>query len=106
MRANPRDAGSWLRLGIEAEVGGDPVLAERHLLRAEQADHTFLPAWTLANYYYRRDCMCAHCVGGFRAWLGTNYSAAQLKEQFAIADLKAHQFAEIPSWHNPKETSP
>lgn len=60
----------------------------------------------IANYYYRRDCMCRHCVGGFRAWLGTNYTAAQLKEQFAIADLKAHQFAEIPSWHNPKETSP
>ncbi|KAF0180455.1 MAG: hypothetical protein FD161_885 [Limisphaerales bacterium] len=60
----------------------------------------------IANYYYRRDCMCAHCVGGFRAWLGTNYTAAQLKQQFAIADLKAHQFAEIPSWHNPKETSP
>ncbi|PHX95533.1 MAG: hypothetical protein CK546_02010, partial [Pedosphaera sp.] len=60
----------------------------------------------IANYYYRRDCMCAHCVGGFRAWLGTNYSAVQLKEQFAIANLKAHQFKEIPSWHNPKETSP
>jgi len=60
----------------------------------------------IANYYYRRDCMCRHCVGGFRAWLGTNYTAAQLKEQFAITDLKAHQFTEIPSWHNPKETSP
>ncbi len=40
----------------------------------------------IANYYYRRDCMCPHCVGGFRAWLGTNYTAAQVKEQFAIAD--------------------
>ncbi|MFM8469521.1 MAG: hypothetical protein ACKODH_06065, partial [Limisphaerales bacterium] len=60
----------------------------------------------IANYYYRRDCMCRHCVGGYRAWLGTNNTAAHLKEQFAIADLKAHQFAEIPSWHNPKETSP
>lgn len=60
----------------------------------------------IANYYYRRDCMCRHCVGGFRAWLGTNYTAAQLKDQFAIADLKAHRFTEIPSWHNPKETSP
>ncbi len=60
----------------------------------------------IANYYYRRDCMCSHCVGGFRAWLGTNYTAAQLKDQFAIADLKAHAFKEIPSWHNPKETSP
>lgn len=60
----------------------------------------------IANYYYRRDCMCTHCVGGFRAWLGTNYPAAQLKEQFAITDLKTHVFKEIPSWHNPKETSP
>jgi hypothetical protein len=60
----------------------------------------------IANYYYRRDCMCSHCVSGFRAWLGTNYSTAQLKDQFAIADLKAHSFTEIPSWHNPKETSP
>lgn len=60
----------------------------------------------IANYYYRRDCMCPHCVGGFRAWLGTNYTAAQLNQQFAIADLKAHEFKEIPSWHNPKETSP
>jgi hypothetical protein len=60
----------------------------------------------IANYYYRRDCMCTHCVGGFRAWLATNYSGAQLKAQFAIADLKAHAFVEIPSWHNPKETSP
>ena len=60
----------------------------------------------IANYYYRRDCMCQHCVGGFRAWLGTNYSPAQLKSQFAIAELKAHDFKEIPSWHNPKETSP
>ncbi len=60
----------------------------------------------IANYYYRRDCMCSHCVGGFRAWLGTNYTAAQVKEQFAIADLKAHAFKEIPSWHDPKMTSP
>lgn len=60
----------------------------------------------IANYYYRRDCMCPHCVGGFRAWLGTNYTAGQLQEQFAIADLKGHSFKEIPSWHNPKETSP
>ena len=35
----------------------------------------------IANYYYRRDCMCQHCVGGFRAWLGTNCSPAQLKSQ-------------------------
>ncbi len=60
----------------------------------------------IANYYYRRDCMCSHCVGGFRAWLGTNYTAAQMKAQFAITDLKAHTFKEIPSWHDPKMTSP
>ncbi len=60
----------------------------------------------IANYYYRRDCLCAHCVEGFRAWLGANYSAAELKEKFGIADLKSHRFTEIPSWHDPKTTTP
>jgi hypothetical protein len=60
----------------------------------------------IANYFYRRDCMCAHCVGGFRAWLGTNFTSAELKEKFSIADLKAHRFTEIPSWHNPMQTTP
>lgn len=52
---NPYDSASWIRLGLEAEAGGDQVSAERYLLRAAQADHLFAPRWTLANYYFRRE---------------------------------------------------
>ena len=52
---NPYDSASWIRLGLEAEAGGDQTSAERYLLRAEQADHLFGPRWTLANYYFRRE---------------------------------------------------
>ncbi|MBM3876914.1 MAG: hypothetical protein FJ386_09375 [Verrucomicrobia bacterium] len=60
----------------------------------------------IANYFYRRDCMCAHCVGGFRAWLQTNYTAADLTAKLGIADLRTHRFADIPSWHDPNQTTP
>ena len=52
---NPYDSASWIRLGLEAEAGGDQVSAERYLLRAAQVDHLFAPRWTLANYYFRRE---------------------------------------------------
>lgn len=52
---NPWDAQSWIELGLQAEARGDNRAAERLLLRAAQADNRFLPRWTLANYYYRRN---------------------------------------------------
>lgn len=52
---NPYDAASWIRLGLEAEARGDPVPAERSLLRAAEADRLYDPRWTLANYYFRRE---------------------------------------------------
>ena len=60
----------------------------------------------IANYFYRRDCLCEFCVAGFRQHLATNYTAADLRARFAIADLKTHVFTDIPSWHDPKQTSP
>ena len=60
----------------------------------------------IANYFYRRDCLCEHCVGGFRQFLSTNYTAAELRDTLGIADLKTHTFAEIPSWHDPAKTTP
>jgi hypothetical protein len=50
---NPRDGEAWLALGLKAEMLGDPALAEKHLLHAAELDHTFKPAWTLANFYVR-----------------------------------------------------
>jgi hypothetical protein len=60
----------------------------------------------IANYFYRHDCHCKHCVAGFKQHLAERYKADQLKEKYAIADLKAHKFDEIVSWHKPEESTP
>ncbi len=60
----------------------------------------------IANYFYRRDCLCEFCVASFREHLATNYSVTERRERFGIADLKTHRFTEIPSWHDPKTTNP
>lgn len=52
---NPLDAQSWIELGLRAEIGGDALDAEKCLLRAADADRKYLPRWTLANYYFRRN---------------------------------------------------
>jgi hypothetical protein len=52
---NPRDAVSWIELGLRAEAEGDGAKSEKCLRRAAQADSRFLPRWTLANYYFRHD---------------------------------------------------
>jgi tetratricopeptide (TPR) repeat protein len=52
---NPWDANSWIELGQRAEAEGDATTSRQCLLRAAEVDHQFLPRWTLANYYFRRD---------------------------------------------------
>jgi tetratricopeptide (TPR) repeat protein len=52
---NPWDARSWIELGLRAEAEGDGAASVECLLRAARADNTFLPRWTLANYYFRHD---------------------------------------------------
>ncbi len=58
------------------------------------------------NYFYRHNCLCEHCQKGFRDYLGGRFPAEQLRERFAIADLKAHEFPEIVGWHDPKQSTP
>jgi dienelactone hydrolase len=58
------------------------------------------------NYFYRHDCTCEHCQAAFRAHLGERYTAEQLKDRFAISDLKKHRFKEISGWHDPKKSTP
>lgn len=76
-----------------------------------------LKAWTkhgiaqgcdgfIANYFYRHDCHCKHCVSGFKKYLGERHNAAKLKSDFGIDDLAAHRFPEIVGWHDPKESTP
>ena len=52
---NPYDSRSWIELGLRIEVDGDSAAAERYFLRAAEVDKQYLPKWTLANYYFRRD---------------------------------------------------
>jgi hypothetical protein len=51
---NPWDTRSRIELGLVAEAEGDQATSTRYLLQAAEADHLFLPRWTLANYYFRR----------------------------------------------------
>jgi tetratricopeptide (TPR) repeat protein len=63
LRLNRYDAQADIELGLQYEAEGDFGHAERQLLEAYNVDHTYLPRWSLANYYFRRDNMPA-----FWAW--------------------------------------
>src|SRR5437763_66740 len=45
----PLSAGPRIQLGLNAEIRGDRVTAERWLLEAARVDRTFEPRWALAN---------------------------------------------------------
>jgi len=53
--AHPRSALVWIRLGLELEQARDEEAAEKALLQAAYLDHQLLPAWTLANFYFRQN---------------------------------------------------
>ena len=63
LRLNRYDAQADIELGLQYEADGDYGRAEKQLLQAFEVDHTYLPRWSLANYYFRRDDMPA-----FWAW--------------------------------------
>ena len=76
-----------------------------------------LKAWTkhgiqqgcdgfIANYFYRHDCLCPHCVAEFKSYLTGRFSADELRQKFEITDLASHRFTEIVSWHKPEESTP
>lgn len=53
--ADPLNADLPMALGLREEFRGDMAGAERDLVRATEIDHTFKPAWTLANFYVRNN---------------------------------------------------
>jgi tetratricopeptide (TPR) repeat protein len=53
--ADPFNADLLIALGLREEFRGHNGEAERYLMHAAEIDHTFKPAWTLANYYFRRN---------------------------------------------------
>lgn len=48
LKANPRSSAAWISLGL-LDSGSEP-----DLLEAARVDRQYLPAWTLANYYFRQ----------------------------------------------------
>jgi tetratricopeptide (TPR) repeat protein len=63
LRLNPYDAHAAIELGLRYESAGDYGRSERLLLQAFSMDHTYLPRWSLANFYLRRGNMTS-----FWAW--------------------------------------
>lgn len=55
VRLNPADSKPFMTLGIREELRGNNGKAEEYLVHAAEIDHQFKPAWTLANYYFRRN---------------------------------------------------
>jgi hypothetical protein len=55
VQLNRYDASSWIQLGLLSEAGDDLPGAEKALLQAGSVDTTFLPSWSLANFYFRRE---------------------------------------------------
>jgi len=51
---SPRSSAAWIAEGLTAEEAGDLLHAERALHEASRIDRQYLPAWTLANFYFRR----------------------------------------------------
>ncbi len=54
VKLNRHDAASWIQLGLLSEAGNDLLQAETSLLQAASVDSTFLPSWSLTNFYFRR----------------------------------------------------
>lgn len=52
---NPYDAAAWIDLGLIYEREDRLADADRCFHRAADVDHTFLPSWTLANFYFRQN---------------------------------------------------
>jgi tetratricopeptide (TPR) repeat protein len=55
VQLNRYDASSWIQLGLLYEAANDSARAEEALGQAAQVDATFLPGWSLANFYFRHN---------------------------------------------------
>jgi hypothetical protein len=53
LQRNRYDAPHWIQLGLLSEGADELPQAEESLLEAAKVDATFLPGWSLANFYFR-----------------------------------------------------
>lgn len=59
----------------------------------------------MINYFYRHNCLCAHCQQAFREYMRGRFTSAELQEKFGIGDIATHHFTEIVAWHPPAEST-
>ena len=62
IKLDPYNAQADIELGLRLEAASDYARAETLLLNAFAVDHTFLPRWTLANFYFRRNNLPAFWI--------------------------------------------
>jgi hypothetical protein len=81
LRLNRFDAQADIELGLQYEADGEYGRAEKQLLQAYAVDHTYMPRWSLANYYLRRDDLPA-----FWAWArsAANMPADDIRSLFEL----------------------
>jgi tetratricopeptide (TPR) repeat protein len=88
-KANPRSSPVWIALGLAEEAGGEFSNAERSLKKAAQVDRQYLPAWTLANFYFRR-------TNRDRFWVWADRAASLAYDDFRPLLRLADQFEPDP----------
>jgi tetratricopeptide (TPR) repeat protein len=67
LKLNRYNAQAAIELALRDESEGDYGAAEKLLLGAFAVDQTYLPRWSLANFYFRRDNMTAFWMWARRA---------------------------------------
>lgn len=55
VEVSPRNWKAWMDLGLQEEINGNYAAAERDLLHATEVSREYIPRWTMANYYFRRN---------------------------------------------------
>jgi hypothetical protein len=95
---NPRRARVWIEKGSLLEARGEIRSAENCFLDAAKVDRTWLPAWTLANFYARHN---GGPGGNERLWQWARTAAAihyaDRTAVFGLALRVADTPAEIPA---------
>jgi len=86
--AHPRDTSVSLELGLELERAGELLQAEATLLDAARLDRQYQAAWTLANFYFRRDRHDAFWLWAARA---VKVNRHDLRPILRLANLRADE---------------
>jgi tetratricopeptide (TPR) repeat protein len=96
VQVNPFSSRSWIALGLAQEFEKHDLReAERCYREAANVDHMYLPRWTLANFYFRRERMPEFFHWARAALEITPYSPAPLFEEMWRASQDGKKLASM-----------